>query len=149
MPRALEHQLRTSPRVNGGSSKERKVMKTAVIAISLFLLLATCLAESPSAKWQVATIMEVKAHPQTDGVEPSTPQYDVTVRVGTVEYVVLYVPPDGTQTIRYLLGIDHLVLVGDSTIKYNDLLGASREVPILRSRRIQPVTAASKPEVKR
>ena len=45
--------------------------------------------------WQVATIMEVKAYPLAAGEDASSVRYDVTVRVGSAEYVVLYVPRHG------------------------------------------------------
>jgi hypothetical protein len=43
----------------------------------------------------------------------------------------LYTPPPGTYGSQYMKGMDMLVLVGDKTITYNDMLGVSREVPIL------------------
>jgi len=125
-------------------------MRRVVIVWLCFLLAVACFAQSPSAKWQVATIMDVKAHPPTAGEDPSAVQYDVTLRVGSMEYVVLYVPPDGTlkEIIQYRLGQDGLVLVGTDTIKYNDTLGRTREVSILRRRTIAANTADNKPEKK-
>ena len=117
-------------------------MKTALIALSIFLLAGACLAETPSQKCQVATIMEVKAVPAA--ADSSALNYEVTLRVGTSEYVVLYASPNGTDNIRYLLGMDHLVLIGSTTIKYNDLLGTTREVPIISRRQLPAVTSTNK-----
>jgi hypothetical protein len=51
---------------------------------------------------------------------------------------VLYAPPDGIdkELVLSRLGIDGLVLVGKDTIKYNDDLGNTQEVPIISHRAI-------------
>jgi hypothetical protein len=54
----------------------------------------------------------------------------VAVKVGGTIYVVLYTPPLGEETVKYSAGRDLLVLVGKRTIRYNDILGQSFEVPI-------------------
>jgi hypothetical protein len=60
----------------------------------------------------------------------------MSLRVGNTEYVVLYTPPDGTDVVEYRLGRDGLVLVGTDTIKFSDMLGRPREVPILHRRAV-------------
>jgi hypothetical protein len=74
------------------------------------------------------------------------------VRVGNTEYVVLYVPPDGSvkEIVEYSLGQDRLALVGTETIKFNDALGRTWEVPILRlrCRTIAAKTTENTPEKK-
>jgi hypothetical protein len=57
--------------------------------------------------------------------------YDISVRVGNTVYVVLYTPPLGDDTVRYVAGRDLLVLAGEETITYNDMLGNSLQVPII------------------
>jgi hypothetical protein len=95
----------------------------------IFLTMAPAFAQSNS-KYQVGTIMEVKAH-QTPGSGASdVASYDVSVKVGDTIYVVLYTPPLGEITIKYAAGRDLLVLVGKSKITYNDILGQSFDVPI-------------------
>ena len=126
-------------------------MRKALTLLLSLLLAATCLAQSSAAKWKVATITGVKVHEPAAGNESSAAaQYEVTARVENTEYGVLYVAPDGTlpDIARYRLGQDVPVLVGTDTIKYNDITGTTREVPIL-SRRKSPTTAAKKPEEKR
>jgi hypothetical protein len=92
--------------------------------------------------------MGAKVHPPTAGDESFSRQYDVTVRVGNTEYVVLYVAPDVglIDTVRYRLGEDLLVLVGPETIKYNEMTGITREVAILDRRSIPVMTTAKKPD---
>jgi len=59
-----------------------------------------------------------------------TASYDVSVKVGDTIYVVRYTPSLGEGTVKYAAGRDLLVLVGKSTIRYNDILGRSYDVPI-------------------
>jgi hypothetical protein len=84
-----------------------------------------------TSKYQVATITEVKIHQSAEKVGASdAASYDVSLKVGDTIYVVLYAPPLREVTVKYAAGRDVLVLVGKSTIRYNDLLGRSYELPI-------------------
>jgi hypothetical protein len=81
-------------------------------------------------KYQVGTITEVKTHLTDASSASDAVSYDVSVKVGDTIYVVLYTPPLGEGTVKYTAGRDLLVLVGNRTIRYNDILGQSFEVPI-------------------
>jgi hypothetical protein len=81
-------------------------------------------------KYQVGTITEVKTHQDAVGGATGAASYDVSVKVGDTIYVVLYTPPVGEVTVKYAAGRELLVLVGKRTIRYNDILGQSFEVPI-------------------
>ena len=83
-----------------------------------------------TSKYQVGTITEVKTHLSDAGSASDAVSYDVSVKVGDTIYVVLYTPPLGQETVKYSAGRDLLVLVGKRTIRYNDILGQSFEVPI-------------------
>jgi hypothetical protein len=83
-------------------------------------------------KYQVGTITEVKTHQDAVGGATGAVSYDVSLKVGDTTYVVLYTPPLGEETVKYAAGRDLLVLVGKRTIRYNDILGQSFEVPIER-----------------
>ncbi len=83
-----------------------------------------------TSKYQVGTITEVKTHLTDTSSASDTVSYDVSVKVGDTIYVVLYTPPLGEETVKYSAGRDLLVLVGKRTIRYNDILGQSFEVPI-------------------
>jgi len=84
-----------------------------------------------AAKYQVGTITEVKIHQNAEPVGASdAANYDVSVKVGNTIYVVLYTPSLREVTVKYAAGRDVLVLVGKSTIRYNDMLGQSHEIPI-------------------
>jgi hypothetical protein len=95
----------------------------------------------PASKWQVGTIIEVKIHQTAEktGASDAT-SYDVSLKVGNTIYVVPYTPPLGDATVKYVAGRDVLVLVGKSTIRYNDTLGQSYELPIESQR---PVASPS------
>jgi hypothetical protein len=81
-------------------------------------------------KYQVGTITEVKTHQNAVGGAMGAASYDVSVKVGDTIYVVLYTPPLGEETVKYVAGRDLLVLVGKRSIRYNDILGQSFDVPI-------------------
>jgi len=78
----------------------------------------------------VGTITEVKVHKTAGSGASDAASYDVSVKVGDTIYMVLYTPPLGEETVKYSAGRDLLVLVGKRTIRYNDILGQSFEVPI-------------------
>ena len=89
-----------------------------------------------SEKYQLATITAVKPHPvQGNGTEIVS--YDVSLKVGGTIYQVLYTPPFGANTVKYSPGRNLLVMVGEKTLRYNDIVGQTREVPII-SRNLSP-----------
>lgn len=101
--------------------------------ISLLCLLLTTFPVfgQSTSKYQVGTITEVKVHQTAgSGAASDATSYDVSLKVGDTIYVVLYTPPLGEENVKYAAGRDVLVLVGQHTIRYNDILGQSFEVPI-------------------
>jgi hypothetical protein len=100
--------------------------------VGLFLMLPTMFLAfgQSTSKYQVGTITEVKVHQTAGSGASDAESYDVCVKVGDTIYVVLYTPPLGEETVKYSAGRDLLVLVGKHTIRYNDILGQSFEVPI-------------------
>ena len=100
--------------------------------VSLFLILLTTLSAfgQSTSKYQVGTIAEVKSHQAAASGASDAASYDVSVKVGDTVYVVLYTPALGEDTVKYAAGRDLLVLVGKSTITYNDILGRSFALPI-------------------
>jgi hypothetical protein len=82
-----------------------------------------------TSKYQVGTIIEVKTHQDAGGATDAA-SYDVSVKVGDTIYVALYTPPLGEETVKYVAGRELLVSVGKRTIRYNDILGQSFDVPI-------------------
>ena len=116
----------------------RKLVGIVFVCLTAF----QALSQSPS-KYQVGTITEVKIHQSAEKVGTSdAASYDVSVKVGNTIYVVLYTPPLREVTVKYAAGRDVLVLVGKSTIRYNDLLGQSHEVPIESQRPAANLTRA-------
>ena len=103
--------------------------------LKLLCILCICLTTLPAvcqsaAKYQVGTITEVQVHQTAEAGSSDTTSYDVSLKVADTVYVVLYTPPLGEGTVKYAAGRDLLVFVGKNTIRYNDILGRSYEVPI-------------------
>ena|ERR1700758_4963733 len=114
-------------------------MRKLVVVIGLCLVTLPALCQARS-KYQVATITEVKPLQATGDPEPGVTSYDVSLKVGDTIYVARYTPPLGESDVKYATGRELLVLVGQSTITYNDILGRSCEVPIKSQR---PATVAN------
>ena len=91
----------------------------------------------PPAKWQVATVTAVQPY-QVPGADPSVTSYKISVKVGKTVYVVLNTPRPGTDIGRFARGRQVLVLIGEHTITYNDILGDSFQVPILSRMTVTP-----------
>jgi hypothetical protein len=90
-------------------------------------------------KYQVGTITAAQCHQAADGnANPPVTSCEVSVRVGNTAYGVLYATPVGTDNVRYETGRQLLVLAGEDTITYNDMLGNSLHVPILSRATITP-----------
>jgi hypothetical protein len=81
-------------------------------------------------KYQVGTITAAQCHQAADA-DARVNSCEVSVRVGNTAYGVLCAAPAGTDSVRYETGRELLVLVGENTITYNDMLGNSFQVPIL------------------
>jgi len=83
--------------------------------------------------------MAVRPHQQGATQTGSTNQYDIDVRVENTLYTVLYTPPPGTYGAQFSAGLQLMVRVGANTITFNDMLGHSRNVPILNRKTVTNV----------
>ena len=82
-------------------------------------------------KYQLGTVTSVQPHLASGDSASDFVSYDVSVKVGDTIYVVLYTPPLGDETVKYAAGgRELLVLVGKRTIRYNDIVGRSFDLPI-------------------
>ena len=106
-----------------------------VILVCLAAVLAP--GQTPSSKYQPGTITAVAARQNQGQHESDVTQYEVSVRVGDTEYLVLYTPPHGINTVKFSAGFELLVLVGSTTLTFNSTLSGKTEVPIL-SRKTLP-----------
>ena len=98
------------------------------ISICLFALPALC---EPAAKYELATIIQVKPYQPAEVPAPQPATYAVSVRVGETVYVVLYTDSLFTPAIEYAGGRELLVHIDKDTITYNDILGRSQAVQII------------------
>jgi hypothetical protein len=89
--------------------------------------------QTPPSNYQRGTITAVTAHHNAPGESGrDVIRYDVSVKVGHTNYVVLFTPPNGSSTVEYSTGIDMLFLVGDDTLTFNSMVSGKTEMPILR-----------------
>lgn len=111
-----------------------KKQLVCLIALVISMAAAPLISQTqPQNKWTRGTIMEVKQHnPGTE--DTSNTQWDVAVQVGRTIYVVLYTEPAGRFGVKYRAGMDLLVLVGEKTITFNDMLARRVEVPIISTK---------------
>src|SRR5262249_23263877 len=115
-------------------------LKTVVLLLCLATLEGLCQNSSP--KYQPGTITAVSSHQLAPGEQPSdTTKYDVSVKIGDTNYVVLYTPPNGAKTVEYAAGLDFLFLVGSDTLTVNRGPSGPAEMPILRREVGPPETA--------
>ena len=101
--------------------------------VSLIFLSLAALAAfgQPAFNYQVATITAVKPHQSASETGSDLVSYDVSLRVGDTIYQLAYTPPPGAASIKYAAGRNLLVLVGENTIRYNNIAGESFDVPIV------------------
>jgi hypothetical protein len=88
-------------------------------------------------KYQVGTITAAQCRQAADA-DTRVTRCEVSVRVGNTAYGVLYAAPVGADNVRYETGRELLVLIGEDTITYNDMLGNSFQVPILSRATVTP-----------
>lgn len=111
-------------------------MRTLCLILAVIALAYSGLGQA-SPQYQRGTIMAVQRHVSAPGETTNSAQYDVTVQVGNVKYVVLYTPPNGANSVEYAAGLDLLVRVGDNTLTFPSKLSGTTEVPILRRETLQ------------
>ncbi|MGA7291491.1 MAG: hypothetical protein WBW53_20670 [Terriglobales bacterium] len=99
--------------------------------IALCIAVLPALGQTPSAGYQPGTIIAVTAHQSSAQHDAAVTQYDVSLRVGNTIYVVLFTPPNGSNTATYTEGDELLVLVEGDTVAFNTPAGKV-ESPIER-----------------
>ncbi len=122
-------------------------MRRLCLAACILLLTLPLLSQTApeKEKWTVGTVMAFKPHAAASSGEPaSPPQYEITLRVGRFEYVVLYAEHPGTAAVEYAVGRDAPVLVGTKTLSFRDKLGRKVDLPIL-SKKVAESPAKDRP----
>ena len=110
-----------------------------LVLICVFAIWA--LGQTLSAKYQPGTITAVTKHKNApgDGGE-DVARYDVSVKIGNVQYEVLYTPLNGANSVEYSPGIEMLFSVGKDTLTFNSKLSGSTQLPIL-GREVLPASS--------
>ena len=101
----------------------------SVVLMCVAVLSALC--QTPSSKYQPGTIIAVTPRQSPEQHDTDVTQYDVSVRVGNMSYLVLYKPSNGANTVKFAAGMDLLVPIGTKTLTFNSALSGKTEVPIL------------------
>lgn len=109
----------------------RKVQPAFLSLLLICVAWSVSICQSSENKYQPATILEVKRNQSADSVNSSAARYDISLKVGETTYVVLFTEPPGSYGVEHIAGRELLVLIGKDTITFNDILGKSREVPIM------------------
>ena len=108
-------------------------MYNRLLAVLICMASLLALAQTPSSNYQRGTITAVTAHQNAPGESGrDVARYDVSVKVGNTVYVVLFTPPNGSNSVEYATGIDMLFLVGDDRLTFNSMVSGKTEMPILR-----------------
>ena len=107
----------------------------------------SAMGQTPPSNYQRGTITAVMAHQNAPGESSrDVVRYDVSVKVGNTNYVVLFTPPNGSNTVEYSTGIDMLFLVGDNTLTFNSMVSGKTDMPILRR---ETLPARASPDLSR
>jgi hypothetical protein len=108
-------------------------MKVKTLLLLLCLVTVEGLGQSSAPKYQPGTITAVSPHQLAPGEQPGdVAKYDLSIKVGDTNYVVLYTPPNGAKTVEYAAGLDFLFLVSSDTLTINRGPTGAVEMPILR-----------------
>ncbi len=114
--------------------------------LSCFLCMAivpsVCQTDSP--KYEPGTILSVERHLATDtDPDNGSVRYDVAVRIGDADYVALFTPAYGSNTVEYTPGLQFLFSVGKDTLTLATpgKRDGNTEMPILRTTKRPPEPA--------
>jgi hypothetical protein len=110
---------------------KEKQMRIVWSCIVVCILALQGVGQSLQPKYEAGTITDVTPHQAASCAGSSVCNYDVSVRVADTVYVVLYTTTSGSA-VRFYKGLGIPVLIGKDTIKFRNLLGTERELPILQ-----------------
>ncbi|MGZ4856151.1 MAG: hypothetical protein ACXVKH_13220, partial [Candidatus Angelobacter sp.] len=113
-------------------------MRRLLVLILMCGAVLTASSQTPASNYEPGVITAVAPHQTPGHNEADVTQYDVSVRVGNISYVVLYAPPNGLISVRFATGIEKLVLVGSNVLTFNDPAAGTTEVPILSRKTLPP-----------
>lgn len=113
-------------------------MKKCYLLIFILGLALPAVSQSDLSKYRPGTIMAVEPHHSSSSTDNAgSRKYDISLKVGNTTYVLLYTQPPGTISPEYRTGLELPVLVLSNSIRFNDGLGRSRELPIESRRATQ------------
>jgi hypothetical protein len=104
----------------------------------IVLVFASLVSMAQKTEWQHGVIIGVEKQPDSQVADSQLSTYDISVRVGSTVYLVSYVVPKNSSMVEYRVGADLVVLVGETTLTFNDLQGNPHTVKILRKETAAP-----------
>ena len=111
-------------------------MHRFIPVLLMCLAIAPAICQTSSEKYEPGTILAVERHPDDSSQSSSKPvQYDVSVKIGEIVYVVLYTPRSGSNTVEYSPGIEKLFSVRSDSLRYPEH-GGNVDLPILRTTKL-------------
>ncbi len=114
--------------------------------LSVFLCMAVVpgFSQTGSPKYEPGTILAVERHQATETDRDNGPVcYDVTIRIDDTDYVVLFTPTPGSNTVEYTSGMNFLFSVGEDKLilATPGKLDGNTDLPILRTTKRPPEPA--------
>jgi len=122
---------------------DRRSMLRGCRALICILIMCVAVVKSPGQDkkpWRSGTILDVKTHQAAPGADQAK-QYDITVKVGKKIYLTLYTPQDNEPEPGNYVGMARTVQVDGDMLRFNDLLGHTRELKIVSSKDAPPANS--------
>lgn len=124
-------------------------MTRVLLPVILCMAVVPGFCQTDSPKYEPGTILAVEHHQATDTERDNeSVRYDVTVRIGDTDYVALFTPAHGSNTVDYSPGLQFLFSVGKDKLilATPGSRDANTELPILRTtkRPLEPAIDWSK-----
>ncbi len=107
----------------------------AILLVCFSTILGFC-QSAPAPKYQAASILEVVPLHTTETGNQSTTVYKIVLQTNNSVYVLLYTSPEGPAFVNCAAGMQTTALVGDTSIRVNDMLGRTYEAPIVSRRAV-------------
>jgi Spy/CpxP family protein refolding chaperone len=113
-------------------------MRKLAIIFLMWVVPVASPGQTTSSKYQPGTIMSAVRH---EGGDKGLVQYDVSVRIDSTVYSVLYTPPNGANLVEHSVGREFLFRVGANTLTFPERFGTNTELPILATKELPPEPA--------
>jgi hypothetical protein len=123
--------------------RDKELFHTTGIRLTCVMVMVMCFAVLRSSAqdnkpWMAGTIVEVKTHQPAPEKEVGGKQYDISVKVGKMIYVILYTEENDRAEPEYFVGMARTVMIEGDTLNFNDMLGNVHPMHILSRKEALP-----------